>query len=189
MAADRNIPLHKAGQLAVVVVGFFSAVLLLLLQAVRGTASGGRLGVMWLMALGLAVRYWWVILLLEWPFRIARVVLLLLAWSVVAAAAAMTDLDRAWVLLLAALGGIGAATEFYNLRTQQWRVGSEALSRTLRRDHVVGGITALAASGALVGLGIWLPTPLTGWVMCLVVADWVRLMAMVASHRRLLHAG
>ena len=113
---------NKVGQLTVVIVGFFSTVLILLLQAIGGTVHVGRLAVTFLFALGLAIRYWWVILLLEWPFRIARMALLLLAWSMVAVAAAAVHVDRTWVFILSASGGIGAATEFYNLSTRQWKI-------------------------------------------------------------------
>ena len=187
MKADTDVLVNKVGQLVVVLIGFFTTGLILLLQVIHGTVPAGHLAVTFFIALGLTVRYWWVILLLEWPFRLIRTVLLLSAWSTMLLVAAMSQVDRTWVLMLAVLCGIGAATEFYNLATQQWKVGSQVLARALRWDHLVGGVAALAAAVVLVGLSAWLPQSLTGWVTFLALGDWARLIQMVASHRRLLH--
>ena len=187
MKADPDVLVNKVGQLVVVLIGFFTTGLILLLQAIHGMVPTGHLAVTFFIALGLTVRYWWAILLVEWPFRLIRTALLLSIWSAMPLAAALSQVDRAWVLMLAVLCGMGAVTEFYNLATQQWKVGSQVLARALRRDHLIGGVAALAAAIVLLGLSMWLPQSLTGWVTFLALVDWARLIQMVASHRRLLH--
>lgn len=187
MKNEMGTLINKIGQLAVVIVGFFASAMFLLQQAAYGGASTVRIAATFLIALGLAVRYWWVILLLEWPFRIARTALLLLVWSLMPLSALVLPNDQAWITTLAALCATGSVTEFYNLATQQWKVNSQPLTRLLRQDHLVGGILALAAAVVLWCLGAGLPQQLTGWVMVLAFGDWIRLIQMIASHRRLLH--
>jgi len=180
--------LNKAAQLLVVVVGFFTAVALL---ASRGDladwSDAARRAITLAFAIGLAVRYWWVILLLEWPFRLGRTALLLLAWSALAAVAAGTGHARPWAFALAALSAVGAATEAYNAATGQWRVRSPALAESLPRDHCNGLVAAALGAVALLGAGAWLPpAPLTAAVGLMALADWGRLIEMIARHRRLM---
>lgn len=187
MAVEASALINKVGQLIVVTVGFFATTCILLWQAVYNDVSVGRLAVTFLAALGLALRYWWVILLLEWPFRLIRTMLLLLIWSLMGVAASTAQTDHAWVLALAALCGIGAVTEFYNLATKQWKVEFPSLARALKRDHVAGGITALFAAILLAGLSAWSPRYRTLWIMALVLGDWARMIWLVTSYRKLLH--
>ena len=180
--------LNKAAQLLVVVAGFFTAVALL---ATRGDLAGwpdaARRAITLAVAIGLAVRYWWVILLLEWPFRPVRTALLLLAWSALSAVAVGAAHARPWAFSLAALSAVGAATEAYNAATGQWRVGSSALAESLRRDHRNGLVAAALGAVALLGAGAWLPSAsLTAAVGLMAVADWGRLIEMIARHRRLM---
>ena len=53
----------------VVIVGFVATVQLLVGQSATGNAPWLRLIVTFILVLGVAVRYWWVILLLPWPAR------------------------------------------------------------------------------------------------------------------------
>ena len=180
--------LNKGAQPLVVVAGFFTAVALL---ASRGDPAGwsdaARRAITLAFAIGLAVRYWWVILLLEWPFRPARTALLLLAWSALAAVAAEAGQARPWAFALAALSAVGAATEAYNAATRQWAVGPPALAESLRRDHRNGLAAAALGAVALLGAGAWLPpVPLSAAVGLMALADWGRLVEMIARHRRLM---
>jgi hypothetical protein len=182
LAAER---LDKLGQLVVVIAGFFATMQLLLVTAAGGSVPPARVLLTVAVTVACAVRYWWVILLLPWPFRVVRLALLLAAWSTLPVVAlAMPDPQR-WVLALAALSTIGCLTEVYNGLTKQWRIGSEATSRSLRRDHVAGAAAAAAAAAILVSAGLMLrPVALDRLVLVMVVADWSRLATMIRRHQR-----
>ena len=179
--------LNKMAQMLVVVAGFFASVALLASRVEpAGWAEIARRGVTLALATGLAVRYWWVILLLDWPFRPARAALLLLAWSALVAAAG-AGLPQAWAFSLAALSAVGALTEGYNAATRQWAVGPTALAESLRHDHRNGLVGAALGAASLVAAGVWLPTAwLVAFVGLMTLADWARLAEMIARHRRLL---
>ncbi|MCY7379030.1 MAG: hypothetical protein LH467_06785 [Gemmatimonadaceae bacterium] len=176
--------LNKHGQLAVVVVGFFATIQLLLLTTARGSIPTARPVLTAAVAFAFAVRYWWVILLLSWPFSWLRLVLILAAWSALPVVAiSMADAQR-WVLALAGLSAIGFLTELYNGVTGQWRVGSLAMTRTLKRDHILGAASAAVASLTLVWAGLTLNPPvLERLLLAFVVADWIRLVVMIRQHQ------
>lgn len=177
---------NKHGQLAVVIVGFFSTVLVLVAQSTAEAAPAARLALTLAAALACAVRYWWVILLLPWPLQWFRLVLILSAWSLLPFIALLATDARRWVLALAALAAIGFVTEVFNTLTGQWRIGSDALQRSLKRDHVAGAGAAALATIILLAVSA-LPWPALGWlVLAMVVADWVRLVVMIRRHERLL---
>src|SRR5689334_18835111 len=67
--------LHKTAQLLVVIGGFYTGLALLPWNSWEDSQQTVRLAATALFIFGLTVRYWWVILLLDWPFRIFRVVL------------------------------------------------------------------------------------------------------------------
>ena len=176
--------LDKHGQLMVVVVGFFTTVQLLIVQASDGAVPLARLGVTLALALGCAVRYWWVILLLPWPFRWFRMVLLLLVWCALPVAAAMIANPVRWGFALAALSAIGCMTEIYNGVTRQWAVGSEGMARSLKTDHIAGAASAGVAAVGLSLVALSRPEWLDVLIPLMVFADWVRLITMIHRHQR-----
>jgi len=179
--------LNKIAQLVVTIAGFFTTVLILLQESEIGGDVRLRAVLTLALAIGLAIRYWWVILLLDWPFRIWRTTLLLLIWCALALAAANAEDARTWAQTLAALSAFGAITEAYNTLTGQWRCGSEAFAQSLRRDHIAGGGAAGAACLTLVAASLWLePKSLSILVGGMIVADWWRLIEMINRHRRTL---
>jgi len=181
-----NTTLEKVAQLMIVVSGFFATVLVAIAMGATGMVSPARTAIVLTLALGLAVRYWWVILLLAWPTRWPRMVLLLLAWTAVALIAATAVDPHRWALALAALSVIGCATEVYNGVTRQWLVGSEAMTRSLRRDHVIGAVSAGVAAIIFAAAGALIPAELDVVVAVLVVVDWARLVAMIHRHQHFL---
>lgn len=181
--------LNKHGQLAIVVVGFFATVQVVVVQSTAGAASPVRLALTLAVALACAVRYWWVILLLPWPFQWFRLVLILSAWSTLPFVALFTTDARRWVLAVAALSAIGFVTEAFNGLTGQWRIGSDAMMRSLKRDHVSGaGSAALATIALLLAAWAW-TSPALEWLLgVMVVVEWVRLVLMIRRHEQLLTA-
>jgi hypothetical protein len=173
----------------IVVVGFFASVQLLLVQAAQGNAPLAREAVTLALAIGCAVRYWWVILLLPWPARWFRTVLLLLAWSALPAAATMATSPVRWALALAALSAIGCITEVYNGLTEQWRVGSEEVARSLKADHVVGAVSTGGAAAVILLVAFLRPWWLDVLIPLMVLADWVRLIMMIHRHQRFIDLG
>jgi hypothetical protein len=186
---ELNPTLNKHGQMMVVVVGFFVTVQLLILRASEGTVPPARLAITLALALSCAVRYWWVILLLEWPARWFRFVLLLLAWSALPLAAMMTTNAVLWALALAALSAIGCITEIYNGITRQWQISSEEMSRSLKRDHIVGAASALSAAIGLLLVAFLQPAWLDIFIPVIVLVDWVRLIVMIRRHQRFIDLG
>lgn len=181
--------LNKYGQLAVVVVGFFATMQITLVTSAGGSIPLARPALTAALTFAFAVRYWWVILLLPWPFRLLRLVLLLAAWCALPVVAIAMPDARRWVLALAVLSGIGFMTDLYNGLTGQWRVGSDAMARSLKRDHVFGAASAASAAVILVWAGLTLNSPvLERLLFALVVADWIRLVMMVRRHQFLLTA-
>jgi hypothetical protein len=181
--------LHRAAQLLVVIGGFYTGLALLPWNTCNGWEQAVRLVATALFILGLTVRYWWVILLLDWPFRVIRVVLLLAVWTEVVIAARCVAESRVWVLALASVSWTGALTEAYNLAQRQWRHHQAALTATLFRDHVVGAIAACAGGAGLLGIAILAETALQPWlVLVLVLLDWGRLVEMICRHQRLLRS-
>ncbi|MDP9202607.1 MAG: hypothetical protein M3P26_11840 [Gemmatimonadota bacterium] len=168
----------------VVVVGFFATVQSLIVQASNGTAPAAREAVTLALALGFAVRYWWVILLLQWPARWFRTLLLLLAWSALPVVAMMATNAVRWALALAALSAVGCMTEVYNGITRQWLVGSEAMARSLKTDHVSGAVSAGGAAVCLVLVAFFRPVWLDLLIPSMVFADWARLILMIRRHQR-----
>jgi hypothetical protein len=175
--------LGKVGQIVVVVAGFFATLQMLTIGVTAGTVPMARAGVTLAFALGLALRYWWVILLLPWPARWPRMLLILLAWSAMPLVAASAANVERWALVLAALSAIGCATEIYNGITRQWMVGSDEMTRSLRHDHVIGAVGAGAVAIALVVVEALRPEWLDALVALLVVADWLRLVVMLRRHQ------
>ena len=182
-----NEPLNKYGQLTVVVVGYFATLLILVVEAGNGSVTPVRTLLSLLLALACAVRYWWVVLLLPWPFHWFRLVLILSAWSLLPAIAITATDARRWAFALAILSAIGCLTEIFNGMTGQWRVGSPSMTASLRRDHVSGAVTAAAATGILFAAGtVATPAVIDELVAVLVAADWMRLVVMIRRHQRLL---
>jgi hypothetical protein len=179
--------MHKLGQLGAVLGGFYTGLALLPWDTGGELEVGGRVWSTALFILGLAIRYWWVVLLLDWPFRVPRVTLLLVVWGGVVHAASRTRDGRGWALALAGVALAGAITEAYNLATGQWRRGNAELTASLHRDHVVGVISAVAGGAGLLGIAAfaepWLQPPL---VLILILMDWARLVEMIRRHQRLL---
>jgi hypothetical protein len=182
-----NEPLNKYGQLLVIVVGYFATVLILIVRAADGSVTPVRALLSLLVALACAVRYWWVVLLLPWPFHWFRLVLILSAWSLLPVMAITATDARRWAFALAILSAIGCVTETFNGVTGQWRVGSPSMTASLRRDHVSGAVTAAAAAGILFAAGtVATPSIIDRLVVVLVIADWIRLVWMIRRHQRLL---
>jgi len=173
----------------IVIVGFFVTVQLLIFQASDGAAPLARDAITLILALGCAVRYWWVILLLPWPARWFRMVLLLLAWSALPAVAISTGNPVQWALAIAALSAIGCITEIYNGITRQWLVGSEEMARSLKSDHVTGAVSAGAAALVLLFIAFVRPAWVDILVPLLVLADWARLIVMIRRHQRFIDLG
>jgi hypothetical protein len=184
-----NSSLNKQAQLMIVVVGFFATVQLLIFQTSDGAAPLARDAIALALALGCAVRYWWVILLLPWPARWFRMVLLLLAWTALPAVAITTGNPARWALAIAALSAIGCITEIYNGITKQWLVGSEEMARSLKRDHIAGAASAGAATVLLVLVAVLRPVWVDFAVPLMVLADWARLIAMIRRHQRFIDLG
>jgi hypothetical protein len=170
----------------VVVVGFFVTVQLLLVHGNDFRAPILRDAVTLILAIGCAVRYWWVILLLAWPARWLRMSLLLLAWSAMPAVAITAPNPIRWAFAIAALSAIGCMTEIYNGVTGQWRVGSEAMAQSLKRDHVVGAVSTGVAAFVLFLLGFFRPLWVDVMIPLMVIVDWARLIPMVRRHQRFL---
>jgi hypothetical protein len=182
-----NEPLNKYGQLLIIIVGYFATLLVLILQTTNGTVLPVRAVLSLLVALACAVRYWWVILLLPWPFHWLRLVLILSAWSLLPVVAVTETDARRWVLALALLSAIGCATEIFNGVTGQWRVGSPSMTASLKRDHISGAVTAAVAAGTLFAAGlVATPSVIDRLVVALILADWIRLVWMIRRHQRLL---
>jgi hypothetical protein len=170
----------------VVIGGFFTALALLPWSTGNTWDGAARLLAMVLLSVSLALRYWWVILLLDWPFRVARVFLLLAVWAEVVLAAARCGDSPGWVLALMAVSWTGAATEAYNLATGQWRHDHAPLARSLLRDHIVGLASAVLGGVALLCIACFAEPPWHPWlVLVLVVLDWGRLVEMIHRHQRL----
>jgi hypothetical protein len=178
--------LEKVAQLLVVVAGFFVTVQLAIVATVAGAAPPWREGVVLLLALALAIRYWWVILLLAWPTRWPRILLLLLAWAAPPVIAVTAGNAARWAIAIAALSIVGCATEIYNGVTRQWVVGSEEMTRSLRGDHVSGAISTAVAAALLVIVAALRPAWLDVLIPVMVLADWVRLIVMIERHQRFL---
>ena len=179
--------LHRAAQLLVVIGGFYTGLAMLPWNTCEDWQQAIRLTATALFILGLTVRYWWVILLLDWPFRVIRVTLLLAVWLEVVIAADCVGRSEAWVLALASVSWTGALTEAYNLATRQWRHRQATLAATLFRDHVVGVVAACAGGAGLLGIALLAPTDLQPWlVLLLVLLDWARLVEMICRHQSLL---
>lgn len=184
--AGTNGSLDKHGQLMVIVIGFFSTVQLLIAQTRNGAAPLATVAVTLALALACAIRYWWVILLLPWPFRWFRMVLLLLAWCTLPLAAAMTTDPLRWALALAALSAIGCMTEIYNGVTRQWAVGPEGMAGALKADHIAGAASAGVAAVVLLLIALSRSEWLDVLIPLMVFADWVRLIMMIRRHQRFL---
>jgi hypothetical protein len=173
----------------IVVVGFFATLQLLIVQAAQGNAPLARETVTLALAVGCAVRYWWVILLLPWPARWFRTVLLLLAWSALPLVAMMAASPVRWALALAALSAIGCITEVYNDITGQWRVGSEEVAQSIKADHVFGAVSSGGAGAAILLVAFLRPAWLDTLIPLMVLADWVRLIMMINRHQRFINLG
>ena len=181
--------LNKLVQLMVVVLGFFVTLQLLIVQVVSGAAPPMRAAVTLAFAVGLAVRYWWVILLLPWPARWFRMVLLLLVWSSMPVVAIASADPIHWALALTALSAMGCMTEAYNGITRQWQVGSEEVARSLKGDHVAGAVAAGLAIPLLLLAALFLPEWIDVLIPLMVLADWARLIAMIRRHQRFIDRG
>lgn len=178
-----NTMLEKVAQLMVVVCGFFATALVAIAMGATGMVSPARAAIVLALGLSLALRYWWVILLLPWPTRWPRMLLLLLAWTTVPIIAATATDPHRWALALAVLFTIGCATEVYNGVTRQWAIGSEAMTRSLRHDHVIGAISAGVAALVVVAVAELWPAWLDVVIAVMVAVDWVRLIVMIRRHQ------
>ena len=188
--------IHRIGQLTFVLTAFLLSIIVLILPGARGVGASQTAAVVEALFLtALVVRYWWVILLLDWPFTLARVALLIGVWlaalgSALAASALQSDDFRGWIATLAVVCALGALTESYNYVHRQWEAHSAALTASLKRDHIVGGVAAGIGALALIAAGYLLPgswaIAAAGFVIAL---DWIRLIEMIGRHRRLLREG
>jgi hypothetical protein len=170
--------LNKAGQLIIIVVGFFVTVAFLIM----GTPNA-RTVLTLIVALAFAVRYWWAVLVLPWPFQWFRLVLILLAWTVLPFVASSMDNVQRWVLELAALSAVGFVSEVFGLLSEQWRVGSPEMTRSLRREHISGAAAAgIAAIVLLIAAQVWTSPALEWLVLAMAVADWARLVLMIQRY-------
>ena len=182
-SAQERATLTRIGYLTVVIAGFVAAISM----SAGHLASGSWTAIITVaFALGMAVRYWWVILLLAWPFAIPRVALLLAMWAGLDVVAANTGDERAWAWSLAMVFLIGTATELYNYATRQWVVTAPAFQRSLRSDHVRGAASAAIATAAMVAVLVTSPRYAPAFAAGLAAIDWVRLAEMVRRHRRFL---
>lgn len=168
---------------AVVVIGM---VAVMAISAAHYPGSAMASGVTIAFALGLAVRYWWVIRLLPWPFTVPRITLLIAMWAAVDAVALNAGDPAAWAWSFVIVFVIGAATELYNYATRQWAVGSPAFERSLRTEHVRGAASAVIAAGATATMIVTGMSYTPALLAALVLIDWLRLAEMVRRHRRLL---
>jgi hypothetical protein len=173
----------------IVVVGFFATVLLLTVQAFQGNAPIVREAVTFALVAGCAIRYWWVILLLPWPARWFRMLLLLLAWSALPVVAMTVTSPVRWALAVAALSVIGCMTEVYNGITGQWRIGSEEMARSLKDDHVLGAVSAGGAAAAILLVAFLRASWLDILIPLMVLADWARLIMMIHRHQGFIDKG
>ena len=139
-------------------------------------------------ALGLAVRYWWVIRILPWPSAVPRVTLLVAMWAAVVMVALNAGDPHAWAWSFVAVFWIGGVTEIYNFNTRQWAVGSAAFERSLRADHVNGARSTLFATVATAVMIVIARQYVPVFLAALVLVDWLRLAEMVRRHRRFLEA-
>ena len=178
--------LNKTGQLIVIAAGFFATVALLFIRA-SGDFFTAKPILTFFIALACLVRYWWVVLLLEWPFRIVRCCLLVLVWCALSFAAANVGDENRWIIGLIGLTSIGALTEIYNFCTGQWKTGPEVLTHSLKRAHIQGAASAVLVTVILI---VCARSPLrelsTAIVGSFTVADWLRLVLMIRRHRGLL---
>lgn len=181
--------LDKHAQIMIVVVGFFVTVQQLLAVGSFSTVETVRAGVTFVLAVACAVRYWWVIMLLAWPPRAMRMVLLLSAWCALPLVARSVRDPVMWALALAALAATGLVTELYNEAAKEWRIGSAALSRSLRRDHFIGAASAASALVALLGVAYLRPAWLDLVVPVMVFGDCARLIEMIMRHQRFITEG
>jgi len=181
--------LGKQFQLTVVVVGFFTTLQLLIVQEWTRPVILGRVVVTLAFSLACAIRYWWVILLLAWPARWFRTLLLLLAWSALPVTAVMVGNVVRWGLALAVLSAVGCITEIYNFITRQWSVGSAEVSASLKSVHVIGAAAAGGAAVILAGAIVFLPSWLDVIIPVLVIVDFARLIMMIQRHQRLIEVG
>ena len=179
----------RQATVAAVLLGFFAASLGVWEECAKAgfDGSGPRLAVTLLFLIGLTVRYWWVILLLPWPFTVTRTSLLLLQWTVALSLVQTIASPRPWLLSFAGVAFVGFLTEVYNFRDGQWRLGNRLLTASLRRDHIVGMWSALAGALAIAAASQFLPVRLIVlFAACVTAGDWLRVREMVARHRRLL---
>jgi len=182
-----RVDLNKIGQLLVVIAGFFASQTVLWGGGAI-TADLSRALITSLFLIALTVRYWWVILMLEWPFRLIRTALLLLVWGAVIATAGLVHQFDQWLVALTRILLLGAMTEVYNTATMQWRIaGAPRRTAEFRRDHGVGIASAtLAALVLLACRWLHLTAPIVTVVVgILVAADWARLTEMILRHERL----
>jgi hypothetical protein len=178
---------NRQGQLFVVAAGFIATLILLVGRILNDAAPPIRVVLTLTFAIACALRYWWVIELLPWPFRWTRLLLLVAAWVALPIIALWTSDAQRWVFALAALSAIGAATEVYNGLTEQWKVGSDAMTQSLKRDHISGAIMAAVSAVALIAAGmVFTPTILDRLVLAMVIADCARLLLMIRRHRSFL---
>ena len=184
-----NAGQSKQFQLNLVVVGFFATLLVLAMGEMVQPAPTLRVVVTFVLALSCAIRYWWVILLLDWPPTWFRTLLLLLAWSALPVVGLTAGNVIGWALSLAALSVVGFATELYNGATKQWEAGSAEMRRSLRSDHTIGATATAVSAALLLALVVFLPSWLDRIIPVLVALDCVRLIAMINRHQRLIEAG
>jgi hypothetical protein len=176
---------NKGGQLTVVALGFFVTVAFLIMEVGSGALST-RILLTLIVALAFAVRYWWAVLVLPWPFQWFRLVLMLFAWTLLPLVASSVGNSQHWVLVLAALSAVGFVTEVFGWVSEQWRVGSPEMTRSLKRQHAVGAAAAgVAAIILLTSARVWTSPALEWLVLAIAAADWVRLVVMIRRYERM----
>jgi hypothetical protein len=173
----------KRAYLSLVLTATVAAVVL---SAAHAPPAHGRAAATILLALELAIRFRYVIALLEWPPSPMRIVLLAGFWVGLVNMARQADDAAAWTVAAAMLFSVGVAIEVHNLVTRQWALGSPAFQRSLRNDILRGIAAATFATIAVLLVGREAPQWAAPFVGLLVAADALRLTEMVMRHRRLL---
>lgn len=169
--------------IGVVVIGLVAAVAISLVH-LQSSATTAVITIAF--ALGLAVRYWWVIRLLPWPSTVPRVGLLVAMWAGVVVIALNAGDHHAWAWSFVVVFCIGGITEIYNYSTRQWAVGSAEFERSLRADHVRGATSTLFATVATAMMIVMARQYVPAFLAALVLIDWLRLAEMVSRHLRFL---
>jgi len=111
---------------------------------------------------------------------------MLFAWTLLPFVASSVGNSQHWVLFLAVLSAVGFVTEVFGWVSEQWRVVSPEMTRSLKREHVAGAAAAgLAAIILLTAARVWTSPALEWLVLAIAAADWVRLVVMIRRYERM----